>query len=266
MNSWHEVRRHPVARAAIACAVVALLPIVGADDAQAQWSVDAAIERFDWREHTAPIEVHETGPQFALGAEFVLPRASGFLFEYHGRLYGGSVDYNGSFQFDATQAVSGASAYLGTTQGAELRYRWPGAVDAYVGLDLDVWRRKLSATQQETYRIGSALLGAERLATATSPFVAGAGMRLLLATGESATIEDAGFRYDLSLVPGFGASPVLHAGYRVRPQVTLLAYWDGMRLGRSNRITLIKRGRPVAVVSQPATDLSRIGLRVVYGW
>ena len=252
-------------RAAGWCAVV-VVALACAGAARAQLATDASVEYFGWREHTSPIEVKETGPRFGFGVGFVQPRERGLLFAYHGRVYGGSVHYSGSFQFDETRAASGTSVYLGTTQGVELRYRWPAAVDALAGFDFDVWRRSLSATQKEVYRIGSARFGVERPATDSSPLSAGAGMRCLVATSESATVEDAGFRYDLSLTPGLGASPFAHAGYRVAPRVTLLAYWDGMRLGRSNRVVLIRRRRPVATVSQPSSAVNTFGLGVSYRW
>jgi hypothetical protein len=194
------------------------------------------------------------------------PRVAGALFAVHGRVVLGSVSYNGSFQFDSTQAAHGSSAYLGTSFGAEARYRWPGTLDGVAGLDLDWWKRQFSRSQRERYRIVSARFGVERLATASSPFVAGGGMRLLLATTEDASITDAGVTYDLSLSPGLGTNPFLHVGLRASPRVTLLAFWDGMRLGRSNRIVLLKRGEPQAIVSQPPTDMDVIGVRAVYGF
>jgi hypothetical protein len=238
----------------------------GWSSASAQWAVDAGVEQFDWREHTTPIVVHENGPRFFGGLGFMQPKQRGILFAYHGAVYGGSIDYSGSFQFDATKAASGASNYVGTAHGVEARWRWPGAADAVLGIDADFWTRQLSQTQEEKYRIVSLRLGAEHVASATSRVVAGAGMRLLVDTHEDATIEEAGVTYALALSPGLGASPFAHAGWRVMPHVTLLGYWDGMSLGRSNRITLLKRGKPRAVVSQPDTDVSRLGVRVAYGW
>jgi hypothetical protein len=195
--------------------------------------------------------VRETGPRFALGLGFDQPKQRGVLFAYHGRVYVGNVSYNGSFQFDSTKAAHGSSTYLGTTQGAELRYRWPQTIDALAGLDVDWWRRRLSTSQSEDYRIVSVRLG---------------GMRLLVSTDEDATITDAGVTYALSLSPGLGANPFVHGGYRITPDVQVFAYWDGMQLGRSNQIVLIRRGRPQAIIDQPATDMDVVGVRVVYGW
>ena len=257
----------PALRAMVRRSAFAVLLLAGfASRAHAQWSADVTVEQFDWREHTTPIVVHEQGPRFAAAVGYLLPKERGVLFGYRGALYAGDVDYNGSFQFDATTAAKGASNYVGTTQSAEARWRWPGIADALVGVDLDFWSRRLSTTQEEKYRVASVRLGAERVASDTSRLCGGIGMRILVATHEDATIEVGRDTYALSLSPGLGTNPYLHAGVRVWPHVTVLGYWDGMSLGRSNQVVLLKRGKPQAVVSQPDTDVSRVGVRVAYGW
>lgn len=240
--------------------------MLACSSARAQWSVEAGIEHYDWREHTTPIVVHEHGARFSFAAGILQPKQQGLLFAYRGVIYGGNVDYNGSFQFDATRAASGGATYLGTTQGAQARWRWPGSADALLGLEYETWNRQLSTTQEETYRTVSLRLGVEHLASATSRVVLGGGMRYLLATGEDATIEEAGITYALGLRPGRGSNPFVRAGYRVMSHVTVLGDWDGMNLGRSNTIVLLKRGKPRASVSQPNTDVTRLGVRVAYGW
>jgi hypothetical protein len=232
----------------------------------AQWSIELGVEHFDWRERTTPIEVHESGPRFALRGGYAQQRVSGALFAGRVALYGGGVRYDGSFQFDETQAAQGTAIYYGATLGAEARYRWPGVADAVLGADWDSWRRRLSASQREDYRIVSLTLGAERLAGGPGRLGFGGGMRFLLATSEEATLESGGVRYDLSLSPGLGINPYATVAYRVAPRVTLQAYWDGMALGRSNDVELRRRSQPRLVVSQPATDIRTLGLRVGYRW
>jgi hypothetical protein len=243
---------------------IALASCLVAPSARAEWVVDASVEHFALREHITPIEVHENGPRAALGIGFILPKARGLLFAYRGVVYGGGVGYNGSFQFDRTEAAHGTSIYLGTTQAVELRYRWPGALDAIAGLDVDIWRRRLSTTQYEDYRFLSGRVGLRRPATAPGRVVAGGGVRFLLATAEHAMVTDAGLSYRLILSPGLGANPFLELGYQVTPRVTATGYWDGMRLGRTDPVVLRKNGRPQATVFQPATDIDVVGVRIAY--
>jgi hypothetical protein len=253
-------------RMILLAALSAIVSCAAASTAGAQWSLEAGIEHFDWREHTTPIEVHESGPRFGVRAAYAQPRASGPLLAGRVALYGGGVSYDGSFQFDATQAAQGTAIYHGATLGGEVRHRWPGVADAILGLDGDLWRRRLSASQREDYRILSLKLGVEHVADGSGRLGFGGGMRFLLATSEKAMLESGGVRHDLSLSPGRGANPYANAAYRLSPRVTLQAYWDGMALGRSNNVVLSRRGQPRLVVSQPATDIRTLGLRVGYRW
>jgi hypothetical protein len=106
----------------------------------------------------------------------------------------------------------------------------------------------------------------ERTATRSSPIVAGGGLRCVMATREHTTIPVAGVVHHLTLSPGLGLNPYLHVGCRVAPRVTALAYWDGMRLGRSSEIVLRGGGPTQTIVFQPATDMDVIGVRVAYGF
>jgi len=251
-------------RAALAAAAAALL--AAATPAAAQWTAGASVERFQWHEHTSPIEVRESGPRFAGEIGWAVPVARGPLVAARARAYGGSVDYSGSFQFDATRAATGASTYTGWTLAGELRWRVPSAADAVAALEYETWRRRLSRTQDERYRITSARFGADHGAAHASRWTAALGLRVILETSEDASIEEDGVRYGLRFSPGPGSNMYARAGWRLWPHVTAEAYADGMRLGRSNTIVLRKRGRPQAFVTQPSTDMDVVGLRFVYGW
>lgn len=257
-------RRDPGARLRRGLLGVALASCLLGTDARAEWVVEASAEHFALREHITPIEVHEDGPRGGLAIGFTQPKTRGLLVAYRGIVYGGNVGYNGSFQFDRTEPARGASIYLGTTQAAELRYRWPRAVDAIAGLDVDVWRRRLSTTQYEDYRFLSGRVGLRRPPTGPGRVVGGAGVRFLLATAEHAKVTDAGLSYRLILSPGLGVNPFLDVGYQVAPRVTLIAYWDGMRLGQTDPVVLRKNGRPQVTVFQPATDVDVVGVRLAY--
>jgi hypothetical protein len=228
--------------------------------------VDAGVEQYDWREDTSPIVVHEHGPRLFLAGGWMLPRTQGLLVAYRGELYGGSVTYDGSFLLDPARSATGSSNYLGTTQAAQVRWRWAGTADAVVGVEYETWKRRLTTTQEETYRIMSLRLGAEHMASARHPIVAGAGVRITLATGEETTFEFSGVSYAIALEPGNGSNAYLHGGYRVAPHLTLLGYWDGMHLGTSDTIALVRPSQPTLYLWQPAVDTWRVGIRAVYGW
>ena len=224
------------------------------------------MERYDWREETDPIEVHEHGPRFLVGGGWMQPKEQGLLLAYRGELYAGNVTYDGSLLFAPATPVHGQTTYFGTTQALQARWRWAEQADAVVGVEYETWKRRLTSTQEETFQVVSLRLGAEHLANDRNPIAGGGGVRIMLATGEEATVAYAGTTYALVLEPGPGSNPYLHAGYRFTPHVTLLGYWDGMRLRRSNSVTLGTAPGPVLQAWQPATDMWRLGIRVAYAW
>lgn len=258
------VRRVAPGSAAIALAVVATALVC--PPVRAQWSVEAGVERFDWREEATPLEVHEHGPRFVLAGGWMQPREQGPLFAWRGELYAGNVTYDGSLLVDPSRPATGSTTYLGTTQAAQLRWRWQGTADAVAGIEYEGWQRRLSSSQEEIFHIVSLRLGAEHVASARRPFLAGGGVRVILSTHEEATFVYSGVAYELALEPGRGSNAYLHAGYRVSPHVTLLGYWDGMRLGRSTTVSLSTPSGPTIQVWQPAADMWRLGVRVAYGW
>lgn len=229
--------------------------------ARAQWSLEAAVERFDWREHTEPIEVRELGPRFGVGVGYAQPRTRGLLLAGRVRVYGGVVDYDGSLLANPDEPAQASIHYIGANEAIELRLRWPEVVDAIAGMELDQWRRYLSANQQEDYRFVSARVGLEHLPSGRSPFLAGAGLRILISAAQIATITDDDGVFGVALTPGRGSNPFVHLGARVWPRIAIVAYWDGMRIGRSPDVRI---DRPRAVVFQPRSDMSTIGLRLVY--
>lgn len=255
-----------VLRAMVCVAIAALATAFVCPPARAQWSLDAGVEYFDWSEDTAPIAVHEHGPRFLLGGGWALPRKQGPLVAFRGELYGGVVTYDGALLLDPTTPVSELTGYFGTTQAAQLRWRWAGTVDAVAGVEYEIWGRRLSSSQEETFRVTSLRLGGEHVASARHPFVAGGGVRFMLSAHEQTRIEYAGAAFDVDLEPVADSNPYLHLGYRVAPHLTLLGYWDGMHLGRSNTVTLVTPARATVYVWQPASDMWRLGVRAVYGW
>ena len=253
-------------RAIAGLAIAAIATALVCPPARAQWSIEGGVEHFDWTEDTAPIAVHEHGPRFLLAGGWALPRKQGPLIAYRGELYGGIVTYDGALLLDPATAVSEMTGYFGTTQTAQLRWRWAGTVDAVGGMEYEIWGRRLSSSQEETFRTWSLRLGGEHVASDRHPFVAGAGVRFMLSANEETRIEYSGAVFDVELEPEVDSNPYLHAGYRVAPHLTLLGYWDRMHLGRSNTVTLLTPGGARVSVWQPASEMRRAGVRLVYVW
>lgn len=229
--------------------------------AYAQFQVEMGLESFHWLEHTDPINVKEDGPRVAFGAGYVMPQVSGPLFTVFGRVYMGSVDYNGALLSNPSSPATGTTKYLGGTEGIGARYRWPDAIDAVMGLEFDQWRRELTAEQREFYRFASVRFGLERVATARSPWIAGGGLRVLMSSNEEATFTGSSGSLDVTLKPGLGPNGYLHAGLRFTPHFTVLGYWDGMRLEESDPVPIGSN----TVVFQPKSDMNLFGVRLLYG-
>ena len=238
-----------------------LVCLLAATPALAQFNIETGIEAFRWREHTDPINVKESGPRVAFGAGYSMPQTSGPLFTVFGRVYTGSVDYNGALLSSPGTAATGTTKYLGGTEGGSLRYRLPTSIDAVLGLEFDQWRRELTPDQREFYRFTSVRLGIERQATLVSPWIAGGGLRFLVSSNEDATFTDASGVTEVTLKPGLGTNGYLHFGVRFTPHFTALGYWDGMRLEESDPVPIGGN----TVVFQPKSDMDLYGIRLVYG-
>jgi hypothetical protein len=229
--------------------------------AHAQFHVEMDLQAFRWLEHTDPIQVKESGPRVAFGAGYAMPATSGPLFTVFGRFYTGSVDYNGALLSSPSTPATGTTKYLGGTEGVGLRFRWPNAIDAVLGLEFDQWRRELTESQREFYRFTSIRFGVERRATVVSPWIAGGGLRFLVSSNEEATFADASGVTDVTLEPGLGTNAYLQLGVRLTPHFTVLGYWDAMRLAESDPVPIGSN----TVVFQPKSDMDLFGVRLLFG-
>ncbi len=90
--------------------------------ALAQWRIGRWSDCFSWKEDTSPT-VRKTGTLTQLSVDYTVPRESGLIFGYRGRLDGGWVDYEGSTRFPPIQPVTGTTLHAGTVQEARMRWR-----------------------------------------------------------------------------------------------------------------------------------------------
>src|SRR6185312_2516168 len=91
----------------------------------AGWDGDGVVEHLRWAEGTDP-GVTETRPMFGLGVGYRWLRQAGWQFAWRGRLYYGSLDYNGAF-LSANEPATGTSDYTGVANEAQAIYRVPGS-------------------------------------------------------------------------------------------------------------------------------------------
>src|SRR5262245_11546405 len=123
--------------------------------AQAEFLVGAGAEYFRWHESGTPA-VTEEGYMGALAVTYLQDKDAGTLFAYRGRLWGGSVDYQGATLFGGTP-VESTSRYTGIGNELQARYRKASkngsSLDGVFGAGLELWRRELSSEQKEDYSV-----------------------------------------------------------------------------------------------------------------
>ncbi len=241
-----------------------LLLVALAAPARAEWSVSAGPDHFDWTEKTSPIAIHESGSIYSFELGVRQRRSAPFGLGYRGRLYGGQVDYRGSSLADPDVPVNSSTSYLGTEQEGQLRARMNGALDLLGGLDLDLWRRDLGASQREDYQIVSVRVGGE-LAPPKQPWSLAAGFKWSLSADENAHFDRLGFTRNPALTPGPSATPYVRIDYLMGRDWSVVGSLDGFAFGRSNEVLLAKHHEDAVLSFQPASRMQLLGLRITYG-
>ena len=228
----------PILLGAVLAAVLAV-GLAASPLAQAGWGVSADVERFRWDEGTNP-RVTETGPMIGLGVQWTQDRPAGWRFGYRGRLYFGSVDYNGSVLLSGTP-INGTTDYTGLTNEGQARYRLnnPSGTDVVAGLGYDYWQRQLTSFQSEEYSVLYLRLGAEFDRRERRGWFAGAGVKYPLWVDENAHFPDIGFDPNPRLKPKGELSVYAEAGYRFNERWSLTAYYDSYRFGESEDVAVI---------------------------
>lgn len=250
----------------------ALAALAASAPAYAGWSITGDVERFRWAEDTDP-RVTETGPMFGIGARFSLDRPAGWQLVWRGRLYVGSVDYDGAF-LDTGAPASGTTEYTGLLNEAQAVYRLPGNAQGFElvsGLILDYWNRQLSRDQREEYWIGALRLGLQADRRESTGWFGGGGLKYPFYTREDAHLADIGFSSNPRLEPKGEASLYADLGYRFSRNISLAAYYDSYRFRESDptpRITnaFISGCTPPGGcrLIQPTSKVDSLGLRLQY--
>jgi hypothetical protein len=249
---------------AMVLGAAALLPSI----ARAELTLSGGVDFLYWNETTVP-EVKETGPLYGLGVAYTQNRDAGALFAYRGKLWGGTVNYDGSTLFGGTP-VKGTTNYTGLSNELQVRWRKPGKpggnLDGVLGAGLDVWRRRLTSVQKEDYAIGYLRLGVESGADDSSKWLVSLGLKYPIWTYQNAHFDQIGFDSNPILRPGKEISPFGSLGYRFAPNLQLVGYYDGFRFSRSATVQAneIATGLGPTTLVQPATTMSVFGIRVEY--
>ena len=249
---------------ALVLGAAALLPSV----VRAELTLSGGVDYFYWKETTIP-EVKETGPLYGLGVAYTQNRDAGALFAYRGKLWGGTVNYDGSTLFGGTP-VKSTTSYTGLSNELQVRWRKPGKpggnLDGVLGAGLDVWRRNLSSVQKEDYAIGFLRLGVESGSDDFSKWSVSLGFKYPIWTYENAHFDQIGFDSNPILHPGREISPFGSLGYRFAPNLQLVGYYDGFRFSKSATVQTneVASGFGPQTLVQPASTLSVFGIRLEY--
>lgn len=250
-------------RRIVPCALLSL-GLASSPLAWAGWSITGDLEHFEWKESTTP-SVTEKGPRFGIGAQWMQDRPAGWLLGYRGRLYFGSVDYNGSDLLTGTP-LTGTTDYNGMTHEGQAIYRVPGSpygAAAVAGLGVDYWKRQLTSIQSEEYRVFYLRLGASFDLQQPRGWYAGAGVKYPFSVDENAHFPDIGFDPNPHLHPKGQLSPYAEVGYRFAPQWSLAGYYDSYRFGESGDVAVRQQGTGTPFTFfQPKTSVDTVGLRL----
>ena len=244
--------------------------------ASAEWSLFGDVEHFRWAEQTDP-GVTETGPRFGLGLAWRQDKPAGWRFGYRGRLYFGSVDYQGSNLFDPSLPLSGTTDYSGIFNEGRLIYPLPGNAwgsELVGGLAWDYWNRQLSPDQREQYWVASLSLGLNFDRRAAEGWFGGAGLKYPFYAREDAHLSEIGFSGNPMLKPKGQVSLYAEAGYRFSGRWSLTGYYDSYRFKESDPTPLLTN--PFAPpgdscltgcrLVQPTSRADTFGLRLRYGF
>lgn len=238
-------------------------------------SVGAGPEYFSWKEFDSAGRqvLEEKGYRVAAWLHLDQIRKDPFLFGYSGKLYGGSVNYDG--QTWGGTPVTTDTGYSGLQNEGSLTWRYPLPsgllLDLKTGLGWDRWRRSIknpfsNSDQVEVYDIFYLKIG---------PGVSYPGYRnqrlwmnfggkLPFYTFEDAQINRLGFDQNPPLHPGKQVSLYLSMGYQLNSSWEIAAVYDSYRFSPSQKESVTQNGTPVGTVIQPESSLDLYGIHASY--
>ncbi len=236
--------------------------------AYAEFNIGGGLEYFDWREDTTP-QVTETGPLIALHINYVGDKPSGILFGGKGRLWTGSVNYEGSTLI-TNQPLSGTTDYAGIGGEGQLRFRseaGPYRVDLLLALGMDAWERRLTSIQSEDFFVLSTRLAAEFAPSGNGRgLLSGVGIKYPFYVRENAHFDKLGARNNPTLEPKGALSASAHVGYRIDSKWQVIGYYESIWLRESAAVFVDSSSSslPAGFYFQPTSHMNVLGVRVEY--
>lgn len=257
-------------------AVLGISAVTQAADSP-QASVQAGVQSFRWSEYgdNGGRLLQEKGARFSIGAAFdnFQRKDSGVLYSVNGKLYLGSVDYDGQTQsgVPATTDVS----YFGLNIEAQGGYRFGRRIglDVFGGVGIDDWVRSIAdgrATNgttvygyDEYYTIlyGKAGLGFFQLLDGWRYMLQG-GVKMPLYTSEHVDLGS-GVDLEPGLKPSAFANVQFDFGSGRRDRFGVALYYDSYRFSESDP-ELLTYGGSTYLVVQPRSHMDVYGLRLSY--
>jgi len=227
------------------------------------------IEYFHWEEATRPV-VEEKGPVFALHLAYAQDKASGALLGLRGRVWAGTVDYDGALLATNTP-ISGTTDYFGLdgeVQGRMRSVTGGQRIDGILALGVDSWNRQLTRDQSEQYLVLSLRLGFEIEPDGRRRgLLAGLGVNYPFYVYEDANFDDIGALNNPTLRPKGRVGYSAHLGFQIDERWRVLGYYDVMRLKASSAkfVDFVPAsGLTDGFYYQPDSDMTVFGLRVEY--
>ncbi len=231
-----------------------LSPVFSAP-AAAEMTIQFGTEQFGWSEYSSAGAklLSESGYRSFMGFYYLQDGADGALLAYHGKLYGGDVNYDGQTQ-SGTQLTT-TTRYAGMLNEANLHYRLKNKPesnyywDIVGGVGLDFWTRDLRGTggYVEEYLIGYIRAGLDFSAVKYG-FQGSAGAKYPVSTWEQANLKAKGMAdSDPVLEPGKNITYYASLGYRFDGAWSVSLGYDGYRFSQSPRAPITINGVPYTV-------------------
>lgn len=249
---------------ALALAFSTCALVTGMTSAEADWSVGAGFENFKWKESTSPA-VKESGLRWTLDLTWAQSKDPGLSAVYNGKFYQGNVDYTGALLV-SNFPISGETHYRGIVNEVQSVYRMPtNALDAVLAVGWDHCTRGLSASQEETWDVLYARLGANVNSTARQGPFGSAGIKYPVYVRENTHLTDSGFSQNPRLRPKGDYSFYATFGYRVTPAWDVTAYYDSYRFKQSNTV-IVTDCCSFFGVWQPKSKQDTVGMKIQHNF